>query len=397
MIDFFSPEVRRNPFPLYDQTRAVSPLLHDPKSDLWMIFDYDGVKEVLTHHRHFSSSMFHAGRDNPEWMIFLDPPRQTKLRGLINLAFTPRVIEALEMRIADLSRELLDKTIERGEMDLVGDFATPLPMMVIAQLIGIPAAEWFQFRHWSEAILTLSYTLSASSMATLAIAQYSKVKAEMNAFVSDLIQQRRGTPADDLLTKLIHAEVDGARLSETEIIDFVELLIVAGQETTSNLISNAILCFLENPDQLATLRTSPDLLPTAIEEVLRYRSSVQWIFRATTCAVSLYGQLIPKGKLVLPIIGSANRDPLHFPEPGRFNITRNPNPHIAFGQGVHFCLGAPLARLEARVALTELLLRIKDIEPVSSEPWEPRAALHVYGPARLAIRFRPNMRAAVPA
>src|SRR5205807_1371882 len=209
--------------------------------------------------------------------------------------------------------------------------------------------------------------------------------------------QRRSAHQDDLLTRLVEAEVDGERLTPEEILGFVQLLLVGGQETTANLISNAVLCLIENPGQLARLRAAPALLPSALEEVLRYRSPVQWMPRATRRAVAVHGQVIPAGKLVLPMIGSANRDPKQFHDAGRFDITRDPNPHLAFGHGIHSCLGAPLARLEARIALTDFLERVKGFALASDEPWEPRNALHVHGPSRLPIRFTPGRRAAARA
>src|SRR5581483_2466614 len=202
----------------------------------------------------------------------------------------------------------------------------------------------------------------------------------------ELMAERRAARREDLLTRLVEAEIDGERLSEDEILAFVQLLLTAGNETTANLLNNAILCFLENPDQLAQLRIAPHLLPSAVEEVLRYRSPLQFMYRATKCEVEMHGQKIPAGKIVLAVIGSANRDPLQFANPDRFDIRRNPNPHIAFGHGIHFCLGAALSRLEARVALTELLTRFERFELASDEPWPPRQALHVHGPDRLLIR-----------
>ena len=207
-------------------------------------------------------------------------------------------------------------------------------------------------------------------------------------------KQRRAKPIDDLLSRLVEAEVDGERLTDDEILGFFQLLLLAGSETTTNLINNAMLSFIEHPDQYARLQSTPDLIPSAIEEVLRYRSPVQAVFRKTTRTVALHGQTIPEGSLVLPMIGSANRDPKLFAEPDRFDVTREPNPHIAFGHGPHFCLGAPLARLEARIALQDLLARLDNVRLASEEPWEPREALHVYGPSCLPIVFEPNQRAA---
>jgi cytochrome P450 len=390
VIDFASPNYRRSPFPVYDQLRAAAPLVRDPRTGLWLLFDYASVRHALTDHAHFGSSFFRAGRSNPDWLIFLDPPRHAKLRGLIGQAFTPRAVAELEPRVRQLSRDLIHAVLQRGAMDLVSEYAAPLPMMVIAELIGIPPNEGMRFRRWSDEILKLSTTLTERATATEAVAAYAAVKAEMGPWLAALQQERIAHPKDDLLTRLLEAEVDGERLTNQEIAGFVELLIVAGQETTSNLIANAMLCFAEHPDQRARLAASPELLPSAIEEVLRFRSPVQWIFRVTMSDVVLHGQTIPAGQVVIPIAGSANRDPGVFSEPNRFDIARAPNPHLAFGHGVHFCIGAPLARLEARIALQDLFSRLPNLELASTEPWEPRAALHVHGPSRLEMRFEPG-------
>jgi cytochrome P450 len=394
LINFFSDDVRRNPFPLYDRIRAQSPVLQDPQSNLWMIFDYAGVKRALTDHQAFSSSMLNAGRRNPQWIIFFDPPQQTRLRALISRAFTPRAVADMEPRIRAISAELLDTQIEKGEMDFAAGFAIPLPMMVIAEMIGIPSDDWPRFRRWSDVILKLSYTVSGNAQASSASAGFFAVTAEMAEYLPHMIEDRRATAKDDVLTRLALAEVDGERLSQDEIVAFVQLLLVAGNETTTNLLNNAILCLMDHPDQLARLRSNPALLPSAIEEVLRYRSPIQWLFRATTRDVELGDHIIPAGKLVLPIIGAANRDPRQFSDPARFDITRDPNPHIAFGHGIHFCLGAPLARLEAGIALSDFLARVENFVPATDQPWEPRKALHVHGPSLLPIRFEPAQHAA---
>jgi cytochrome P450 len=287
--------------------------------------------------------------------------------------------------------------IERGEMDLTLDYAVPLPMRVIAEMIGIPGSDWARFKRWSDVILRISYSRSGGEEAGQVMREFGAVTAEMGAYLADMIGRRGAAPRDDLLTRLVEAEVDGEGLAREDILGFVQLLVVAGQETTANLINNAVLCFVENPDQLARLRAAPDLLPAAIEEVLRYRSPLQWMLRTPRHDVELHGQVIPAGALVLPMIGSANRDPRQFPDPGRFDITRDPNPHLAFGHGIHSCLGAPLARLEARIALADLLGRLKHFARADDEPWEPRKALHVHGPARLPIRFEPGRPAAAPA
>jgi cytochrome P450 len=394
VLDLFSDEMRRNPYPPYDQLRAASPVLHvPPPFDAWLIFDYEGVKRALNDHDTFSSAV-PAPRN---WFLFFDPPRHTKLRALISRAFTPRVVANLEPRIRELSRQLLDETIERGEMDLAADYAVPLPMKVIAEMIGIPAEDWPRFKRWSDGILRLSYARSGGEEAAAAGREFGAVTAEMSAYLTEAVARRRAAPRDDLLTRLVEAEVDGERLAHDEILGFFQLLVVGGQETTTNLIDNAILCFIEHPAQLARVRATPGLLPSAIEEVLRYRAPLQWMMRTPRRDVEVHGQVIPAGRLVLPMIGSANRDPRVFFDAGRFDVARDPNPHLAFGHGIHACLGAPLARLEARIALADLLERVRDFRLASAEPWEPRRALHVHGPARLPVRFEPGRRAAAPA
>jgi cytochrome P450 len=379
--------------------RGGSPVFRLAPFDLWMIFDYDGVKRALVDHDAFSSDVSHApGNGNPgEWFIFFDPPRHTKLRALIGKAFTPRVVASLEPRIRELSRELLDPAVGRGEADLAEEFSVPLPMRVIAEMLGVPAADWPRYRRWSDGILKLANTFTKDEESARTIEEYRAIAAEMRACLPEWIAQQRSARPDALLTRLVEAEVDGQRLTQQEILGFVQLLLVGGQETTANLINNAVLCLLEHPDQLARLRAAPELLPSAIEEVLRYRSPLQAVFRATRRDAELHGQVIPAGKLVLVMIGSANRDPKQFPDADRFDITRDPNPHLAFGHGVHACLGAPLARLEARIALADLLGRAEGFELASDEPWEPRKALQVHGPSRLPIRFTPARRAAAPA
>lgn len=394
MHDLFSDKVRRNPFPMYEYMRSENPVLKAPPPfDLWMIFDYQQVKRALTDHAAFSSAV----RGPKDWFIFFDPPRHTKLRGLLKTALTPRVFASLEPRIRELSRQLLDQCLPRGEMDLATEYAVPLPMMVISEMIGIPLSDWERFKRWSDGVLRLSYTLRGldNAEAMRGFDEFLKVTAEMNDYLRERIAQRRESSVSDesaqvdLLSRLIDAEVDGQRLTHDEILGFFQLLVVGGQETTANLINNAILCLLEHPDQLAMIRANMDLLPSAIEEVLRYRSPLQWVMRTPAHDIEISGQTIPAGQLVLAMIGSANRDPQQFPDPARFDISRDPNPHVAFGHGIHFCMGAALARLEAKIALTDLLERTKDMALASNEPWQPRRALHVHGPSHLPIQFEP--------
>lgn len=394
MMNFLSDEIRRDPYPTYAQLRTRSPLLHDAQSDAWSVFDYEGVKRVLTDHEAFSSIVAPPSAQTSRWLVFADPPRHAQLRALIMRAFTSKSVAGLEPRIRALSHALLNGSIERGEMDLVADFSVPLPLIVIAEMFGAPIEDQPRFKRWSHVIMALGYTLEGGEAAARVLQAFAEVSAEMKVYLHALAQQRRALPQDDLLTRLVEAEVDGTRLTEDELLGFFQLLLSAGHETTTNLLNNAVLCLLEHPDALAQLQASPALLPSVIEEVLRYRSPVQTMFRLTRREVSLHGQVIPAGKLVLPMIGAANRDPLKFRDAERFDIHRDPNPHVAFGHGIHFCIGAPLSRLEARVALSVLLERLKDFRLASHEPWTPRKAIHVHGPTHLPLRFTPGPRAA---
>ena len=388
MMDFFfSDETRRNPFPWYDQVRAVAPVFHEPTSDRWLLFDYDSVKRALTDHESFSSAVTAPTSPPGRWLLFSDPPRHDKLRALIMRAFTPRAVTRLEPRIAELARNLLDACVERDEVEFLSEFSVPLPLMVIAEMLGAPVTDWPRFRQWSDVILMLIFTLSGGEASERAILDFRAMHAEMREYLDVLANARRAAPRDDLLSGLVHAEVDGERLSDDDLLGIFQLLLLAGHETSTNLINNAVLSLTEHPEELHRLRSRPELVPSAIEEVLRFRSPVQAMFRLTTRDVEMKQAVIPAGRLVIAMIGSANRDPAHFAFPHRFDVTRHPNPHIAFGHGIHFCLGAPLARMEARIALGELLAGVDTIELASSEPWEPRAAFHVHGPARLPVRF----------
>ena len=376
--------LRRNPYPSYAVMRRIAPVLHDRRHDLWVLFDYDSVKRALHDPETFSSRASPPGDEPLDWLIFQDPPLHTKLRGIIMRTFTPRAIAGLEPRIDALCTELLDAALVSGGMDVARDFAIPLPLLVIAEMLGVPAADREPLKRWSAAILGLSGTIAGGETAARAATAFRDATTEMRPYILRWLEDRRARPKDDLLTRLVDAEVDGERLSEEDIVGFFQLLLLAGSETTTNLIGSAVLTLAEHPEELARLRADPGLFPKAIEEVLRFRPPVQAVFRQTARDVEVRGKTIPAGKLVLAVIGSANRDPRHFADPRRFDIGRDPNPHVAFGHGIHFCIGAALARLEARVALTELLARAPRF--ALDGPWQPGTGFHVHGPARLPIR-----------
>lgn len=266
----------RNPFPAYAVMRRVAPVFHDRRHHLWMLFDFESVKRALHDPETFSSRAGPPGGKPLGWLIFQDPPLHTKLRGIIMRTFTPRAIADLEPRIRELVRGLLDRAIGRGEMDVAADFAIPLPITVIADMLGIPEAEREPLRRWSEAILGLSDVVAGGETAERVVAAFRAASAEMAPFVARLLEERRTSPRNDLLTRLVEAEVDGERLAEKDVLDFFHLLLLAGSETTTNLIGSAVICFEGHPEQLARLRAAPDMPPAAIEDVLRFRSRSRW-------------------------------------------------------------------------------------------------------------------------
>jgi cytochrome P450 len=389
----------RDPFAFYTSMRERSPVVRLPGTEHCFALDYATVRHIVDDHATFSSAAAPGGGKPLPWLIFFDPPRHTLLRALIQKAFTPQIVARLEPRIASISHSLLAAVHSRDHFDLVADFSAPLPLMVIADLLGWPPSDdWPTLKTWSDAILGLANTIFGGPNAAHAVERFRAAALEMSDLLAEQMTTRRQAPTADLLSALVHAEVEGQPLSHAELLGFFQLLLLAGNETTTNLISNAMICLLDHPEQLAILRTAlgnspagqtPPVLVAAIEEVLRFRSPVQCVFRQTTRDVELGGQQIAAGKLVLPCLGAANRDPRIFSNPDTFDIARAGPPHLAFGYGPHFCVGAALARLEARVALTQLLTSFDDLAYASSDPWLPRPAFHVHGPTSLPLRFGP--------
>lgn len=376
MTHTLPPYSLRDPFPWYDALREQSPVMRDPKSGLWMVLGYDDVQRTLSDWKAFSSERGRPRGENAQTalsssIISTDPPRHRQLRSLVEQAFTPRQVRALEPRIAQLVDELLSPVQGAGRMDFIRDFAYPLPVIVIAEILGIPATDRDAFKRWSDAVVTGDPSGSR----------------EMGAYFARLIEQRRADPGDDLISGLIAAQLDGEHLDTQELLGFCILLLVAGNETTTNLLANTLLCWQDAPEAYDRVRADRTLLPGTIEESLRYRSPVQSMYRVAAQDVELGGQTIPEGSPVLAWIGSANRDPAQFPEPGTFDPARTPNRHLAFGNGVHFCLGAPLARLEASVALNAVLDRLPDLRVALDAPLDAIPSQIVYGVKALPITF----------
>ncbi len=317
-------------------------------------------------------------------------------QNLISRGFTRRRIAHLEPRIEQLTNELLDSVVARGEMDLVRDLAYPLPVVVIAEMLGVPPEDRIQFKIRSDMVVRSADRVfeereSSGAFVDEANAGMPPEAMEvMGPYFRKIIEQRRAEPRDDLISALISAEIDGEQLTERDILSFASLLLVAGNVTTTNLITNTVQTLLQHPRELSRLRTDTSLLPSAIEEVLRYRSPVQFMFRVAAKDVELNGQRIKAGGRVIALIGSANRDAAKFSNPDTFDITRSKNPHLAFGHGIHHCLGAPLARLESKIALSLLLDRMQQIERVGRGPLPPSDGIILHGVKQLPLRFQPK-------
>ncbi len=377
MVQNIIEDQRLNPFPAYRLMRDTRPVYYLEPYDTWQVFGYDDVMRVLSDHAAFSSN-FSGGQNEDDPLsasvISMDPPRHRQLRNLVTQAFTPRAVAGLSERITAIVNELLDRVVAGGRMDVIDDLAYPLPVIVIAEMLGIPQADRLRFKAWSDAIVGASEGTA-------------NPQAEMSEYFLALIEQRR-EGKNDLISALLEAQIDGVHLTQRELLGFCILLLVAGNETTTNLIGNAILCFNENPGLMEQLRAAPELLPAAIEEVLRYRSPVQMMYRRAAADVTLGDEQIRKGQMVLAQIGSANRDEAQFPYPDRFDISRTPNRHLAFGHGIHFCIGAPLARLESKIALTLMLERLREIKLDVATPLEATGSAIVYGVKHLPVTFQ---------
>ena len=382
-FDPFAPDVTADPYPHYARLRDEAPVCWIPEQNLWMVTRYDDVAAVLHDPATFSSAdgmgalmSGGVGRNRIDArgllgldlrdmrvLIATDPPDHTRLRRLLSRAFTPKAIAELEPHLRDVCEALVDDLIAataRGEGDLVAQVAFPFPVIVIAELLGIPPERRDDFKRWSDALVgALSGDWNP--------AEAQQTIGEMFMYLADMVERRRRDPEDDLISRLVGGvdPDDPDALSFVEITLFAILLLVAGNETTTNLIGNGAAAFAAHPDQAQRLHDQPELLPFAIEEVLRWDAPVQGLFRATTRPVTLAGVDLPAGAMVLASFAAANRDSRHFDDADRFDIERRPTDHLAFGHGIHYCLGASLARLEARI-VGETLLR-RDVHVTSGQ------------------------------
>jgi cytochrome P450 len=379
--DPFDSRVIANPYPYYELLRREAPVHRLERYGFYVVTRYADVEAVLNDHETFSS----AWGPGPAKVIQpirnilnSDPPEHTALRSIMADAFAPETLQRIEPRVAALCESLTERLAQTGRADLVSDFAVPLPMDVIAQLLGVPVEDRNSFKSCSDDIVAEIGTRRSATLARRAFSDY----------LRPLIAERKARPRDDLITRLLQP-AGSEPLSDQEVIAFCQALLVAGNENVSGLIGNLFLALARRPDEWKRLRDDPGRVPAAVEESLRFDSPNQGLFRHTTRDVEMHGVTISADTKLLVSFGSANRDPDRFSDPERFDVAREPNPHLAFGAGIHRCLGAPLARLQAQLALRTALRRFREIRLLEADP--PYAPVFFQRcPERLAVELVPS-------
>ena len=416
--DPFSAEVRANPFPHYAQLRKEAPV-HQLPGGLWTLARYEECSFALRSPHLFSSSgtrlMMMGGLQsgmtadeetlreerrrthrelgleslldseegwNENSLISLDPPQHDVVRNIVNRGFTPRQIQRLEPRIHEIAERVIDDILERGEeLDLTSDFSTPLPLQVMAELLGVDPSHADDFQRWSEIVISgITGSVAVEGPETLLL-----TLQELATYFLEVVEDRRKNPRDDLISLLVAAE-ESDTLSAVETVNFATLLLAAGNETTTHLIDNAVLTLLEHPEQHQQVLADPSLVPAWVEETLRYEGPVQLAFRQATEDIEIGGHTIPEGDIAITLFGSANRDDQAFPDGERYDIHRDTQGHMGFGFGVHYCLGASLARLEATIALEALITRLPSLRRTEAE-LERFDSFLVRGPSSLPLRY----------
>jgi len=380
--DLMAPEVIRDPHTYYARLRETDPVHWNERWKGWIITRYDDVVRLLRDHERFSSDrmasfiaeLSPADRDRyhvlieilSSWFVFRDPPFHTRFRLLTNKAFTPMSVERLRPRVRQIIHGLLDRVAERGHMEFIRDYAFPLPVTVICEYLGVPAEDHERLKEWSDETTQIFFMrINAPNRRDRA----QKGVQALTEYFYPLIHERKRHPRDDFITALVHAEERGDLLSEDEVATVCALLMLAGHETTTNALANGLLALLRNRDQWERLRADPSLARTAVEELLRYDGVVKAMLRWAKEDVEVGGKTIKEGDRILLSLFGANRDPAKFPEPDRLDVARHPNPHVAFGHGIHLCLGAPLARLELHESFIALSQRFPDMR-LAVEPEE---------------------------
>lgn len=368
LFDPLQPETLSDPYPIYAALRENGPLHRTPRG-AWLVLAYEPAVAILRDHDRFSVEHSKYRKPNSDTgpgpvergmeniMLFKDPPDHTRLRTLVNKAFTPRVVESLRARIKEIVDELLDDAEQRGEMDVIADFAYPLPVRVIAEMLGVPPEDRTRFKEWSRGVAPiLDPMLSDETFFHVA-----EAGLHLAVYFDELVAERRAQPQTDLVSELIAAEDQGEKLNEEELRATLILLLVAGHETTMNLIGNGLYALLRNRDELGRLAEDQSLGKSAVEELLRYDGPVHLTARTAIQDVEVHGTKIEAGEMCVVLLAAADRDPAQFPDPDRLDVGRSPNKHLAFSAGGHFCVGATLARVEGQIAFDALVKRFPNI------------------------------------
>lgn len=363
-------QFRENPYPLYQYLLASAPVQWNDILGAWTLVRYADVVASLTDVRFSADRTTQGLPELPETyqlaksMLVSDPPDHTRLRALVQKAFTPRMVEQLRPRIIAIVGELLERIAQRSDaVDLITELAYPLPVVVIAELLGVPAEDRVRFHEWSAVLAASLDPLVSEELAN----RVPIARDALHAYLREIIAERRKQPRADLISALVAVEERGDALSEPELVVMCTLLLIAGHETTVNLIGNGMYALLRHPDQMRKLREDPSLITSAVEELLRYDSPVQMTGRIAMEPAEIGGHTVQAGEWILPLLGAANHDPVQFSNPEDLDLSRNPNAHVAFGRGIHFCLGAPLARLEGQIAIGALVRRFPDLA-LAGEP-----------------------------
>ena len=380
----FQPEFHADPYPFYRRLRELDPV-HQTPMGFWVLTRYDDCVAVLRDQRfgreefqQMLSAVYGDATEQPALprsMLFRDPPDHTRLRGLVSKAFTPRTIEVMRGHIQEIVDRLIGRALAQGGMDVIEDLAYPLPVTVICEMLGVPVNDHASIRGWSSDIARSLDAIGLPSDQGI-VDRGRAARRALADYFRALVPERRAKPQPDLLSGLLAAEEQGDKLTEHEVIAMCLLLFIAGHETTVNLIGNGLLALLQHPDQLALVQGDPALVPNAVEELLRFDSPVQRTARMPVTEVEIAGHRIDKGAMVITALGAANRDPAQFTEPDRLDVTRRDVRHISFGYGIHFCLGAPLARVEGQIALGTLLRRAPRLVLAETAPeWRESSVL----------------------
>ena len=383
-LDPLAPEVVADPYPWYRELLRDGPVHHNRKRALWIVSHYDAVRAAARAHDTLSSAESVARyRARLPMMLTVDRPEHTRLRRMVARDFTHEAMERWRPSIEALAREAVEEMLSDGSTDAVARLASPLPVAVIAHVLGVPAGDLPAFRRWSDKIVE-GFGAEPKPGALASNARVLGATVALRGYFSEQAERRRRSPGDDVVSRLVASSEDGT-LSEDELFWFCLMLLVAGNETTTNLLGTMLLAFAENPDQYARVRENPGLVPAAVEEALRHVSPIQGLYRTALSEYRVGSAAIPAGGRVLLLFGAANRDPRHYPEPDRFLVERNPTDHLGFGSGIHYCLGAHLARLEATLVLGELVSRVESIELAGVPMWSGNPSLR--GLARLPLRL----------